>query len=511
MLFADLARASTAISSTRSRLEKVRHIAVCLRAADPDEVGLVVSYLAGELRQRRTGVGYAALRDLPAPATTPSLGVSEVDAAFAEIAEVAGAGSQARRQQLLTDLWARATDDEQRLLAGLVTGELRQGALDGVMLDAVIRASELPAVDIRRAVMVAGAVPPVATAAVAAGGDPSVLDAFRLEVGRPLRPMLASPAPDVAEALTKLGGPARWEWKLDGIRVQVHRAGDTVRVFTRTLDEVTDRLPEVVEAVRALPVTSVVLDGEVIALDDAERPRPFQVTASRVGSRIDVERLRAATPVRAFFFDVLHRDGTDLIGQPGADRWSVLEDLLPETLRVPRLVTDDVARAEAFFAETVRRGHEGLVAKSPDAPYDAGRRGSAWIKVKPRHTLDLVVLAVEWGHGRRTGLLSNLHLGARDPDTGEFVMLGKTFKGLTDELLRWQTERLLELETDRDRWTVYVRPELVVEIAFDGVQTSSKYPGGMALRFARVLRYRPDKKAEDADTVASVREIHERT
>ncbi|GAA2759677.1 ATP-dependent DNA ligase [Actinopolymorpha rutila] len=508
MLLDDLAQASAAVSGTSSRLEKVRRIADCLRAADPDEVPLVVSYLAGELRQRRTGVGYAALRDLPSPADRPTLGVSEVDAAFAEISEVAGSGSQQRRRDLLTALWARATGAEQRLLAGLVTGELRQGALDGVMVDAVIRASDLPAAQVRRAIMVAGAIAPVARAAVAGGGDVAVLDAFRLEVGRPLRPMLASPAPGVAEALDKLAGPAALEWKLDGIRIQVHRAGDVVRIFTRTLDDVTDRLPEVVATVRALPATSLVLDGEVLALDEARRPRPFQVTASRVGSRTDTGQSRARVPLNAFFFDVLHHDGTDLLTAPGAERWSVLESVLPDELVVPRLVTADPDEAGEFFADAVRRGHEGVVVKSLIAPYDAGRRGSAWIKVKPRHTLDLVVLAVEWGHGRRTGLLSNLHLGARDPETGGFVMLGKTFKGLTDELLRWQTERLLELETHRDRWTVHVRPELVVEIAFDGIQTSSRYPGGMALRFARVLRYREDKPAAEADTVQTVRDIH---
>ncbi|SDS94882.1 ATP-dependent DNA ligase [Actinopolymorpha singaporensis] len=508
MLLDDLAQASAAVSGTSSRLEKVRRIADCLRAADPDEVPLVVSYLAGELRQRRTGVGYAALRDLPPPADQPTLGVSEVDAAFAEISQVAGSGSQQRRRDLLTALWARATSAEQRLLAGLVTGELRQGALDGVMVDAVIRASELPAAQVRRAIMVAGAIAPVARAAVAGGGDVAVLDAFRLEVGRPLRPMLASSAPGVAEALDKLAGPAALEWKLDGIRVQVHRAGEVVRIFTRTLDDVTDRLPEVVATVRALPATSLVLDGEVLALDEARRPLPFQVTSSRVGSRTDTAQSRATVPLSAFFFDVLHHDGTDLLTASGAERWSVLESVLPDELVVPRMVTADAVEAGEFFADAVRRGHEGVVVKSLSAPYDAGRRGSAWIKVKPRHTLDLVVLAVEWGHGRRTGLLSNLHLGARDPETGGFVMLGKTFKGLTDELLRWQTKRLLELETHRDRWTVHVRPELVVEVAFDGIQRSSRYPGGMALRFARVLRYREDKPAAEADTVQTVRDLH---
>jgi DNA ligase-1 len=509
MLFAELARASAAVSETSSRLEKVRRIVACLRAADPDETGLVVRYLSGELRQRRTGVGYAALRDLPPPAESPSLGVSQVDATFEEIAAVSGPGAQRRRRELLARLWSAATAEEQRFLRGLISGELRQGALDGVMLDAIIKASELPAADVRRAVTVAGSLPPVASAVVAAKGDPTVLDRFRLTVGRPLRPMLATSAPDVREALDKLGGEAALEWKLDGIRVQVHRSGDAVQVFTRTLDDVTDRLPEVVEAVRELPVRSLVLDGEVIALDADERPRPFQVTASRVGTRSDPATMRATVPLRAFFFDVLHHDGRDLLGEPARSRAEVLEAVVPPTMRVPRVVTSDPAEAADFFADAVRRGHEGVLVKSLEAAYEAGRRGGAWIKVKPRHTLDLVVLAAEWGHGRRTGWLSNLHLGARDARTGDFVMLGKTFKGLTDELLRWQTERLLELETHRDRWTVYVRPELVVEVAFDGVQTSSRYPAGMALRFARVLRYRPDKSAAEADTVQTVRAIHE--
>jgi DNA ligase-1 len=506
MLFADLVRTSAAVAGTSSRLAKIGHLAEALGAAgSPEEVELVVRYLAGELRQRRTGVGYASLRGMPEPAETESLTVGEVDDAFERLSTVAGAGSQAERKRLLAELTGRATAAEQRFLMGLVTGELRQGALDGIMLDAVIRTSgQLPA-EVRRAVMVAGAIPPVAAAVLGGGG----LDQFKLAVGSPLKPMLASPAPAMADALDKIGGPAAVEWKLDGIRVQVHRNGDEVRIFTRTLDEITPRLPEVVEAVLALPVKTVILDGEVIALDDAGRAKPFQVTASRTGSRTDVAKLRETTPLSTFFFDVLHADGVDLLAEPGTTRWEALERLVPQGLRVPRTVTGDVDEAQAFFADAVQRGHEGVVVKSLDAPYDAGRRGAAWIKVKPRHTLDLVVLAVEWGHGRRTGLLSNLHLGALDAETGEFVMLGKTFKGLTDELLRWQTERFQELETHRDSWTVYVRPEQVVEIAFDGVQGSTRYPGGMALRFARVLRYRDDKSAAEADTVQTVRMIHQ--
>jgi DNA ligase-1 len=333
------------------------------------------------------------------------------------------------------------------------------------------------------------------------------LDAFRLEVGRPVQPMLAQSAPDVGAALERLG-TAALEWKLDGIRVQVHRRDGDVQVWTRSLDDITDRVPEVVEAVRALDLRTVVLDGEAIALDDQARPLPFQQTASRTGSRVDVATARRRTPLTAFFFDVLHLDGADLLGLAAAERHEALARAVPEPQRVPRLVTSDVEAATAFFADAVRRGHEGVVAKSLDAPYEAGRRGAGWLKVKPRHTLDLVVLAAEWGHGRRRGWLSNLHLGAREPSGAGFVMLGKTFKGLTDTMLTWQTERLLSLEVARDDWTVHVRPELVVEIAFDGVQTSSRYPGGVALRFARVLRHRPDKSAAEADTLDAVLAVH---
>jgi ATP-dependent DNA ligase I len=361
------------------------------------------------------------------------------------------------------------------------------------------------------------------------------LGAFRLQVSRPLKPMLAQTATSIDAALERilpaavegkldgtsasLGPPsdatvapgsrgAAVEWKLDGVRVQIHRQGAEVRVFTRTLDEITDRVPEVVEAVAALPVRALVLDGEVLALRPDRRPQPFQVTAGRVGSKLDVATVRQAVPLSLFVFDLLHLDGEDLLDRPGAERQAALAAAGPESLRVPRVVTADPAVAAAFMRDALARGHEGVVVKSLDAPYEAGRRGTGWLKVKPRHTLDLVVLAVEWGHGRRKGWLSNLHLGARDPEIGGWVMLGKTFKGLTDAMLAWQTERLLELATERGDWVVRVRPELVVEVAFDGVQTSPRYPGGLALRFARVLRYREDKRPEEADTIETVRAIH---
>jgi ATP-dependent DNA ligase I len=506
VLLADLVATSAAVAATRSRLAKVAALADCLRRAAPDEIAIVVSYLSGELRQRRTGVGWAALRDLPPPAAAPSLAVGEVDRAFAAIESLSGPGSSSERRDELASLFARATAEEARFLARLAGGELRQGALAGVVTDAVAAAAGVEPAAVRRAAMLAGDLPAVAQAALAQGS--AGLEAFRLELGRPVQPMLAKTAPSLELALQGLG-EAAIEWKLDGVRIQVHRDGDAVGVFTRTLDPVGERMPEVVEAVRALPLHSVILDGEAIALRADGRPRPFQETASRAASRGNVAALRESLPLTPFFFDALHLDGRDLLDLPASERLAAIEAIVPAGAWVPRLVTAGTAAAQSFFDEAVARGHEGVVVKSLGAAYEAGRRGVGWLKVKPVHTLDLVVLAVEWGHGRRQGLLSNLHLGARDPETSGFVMLGKTFKGLTDELLEWQTARLLELELRRDSSTVYVRPELVVEIAFDGIQTSSRYPGGMALRFARVVRYRPDKRPDEADTIATVRLLHE--
>jgi DNA ligase 1 len=510
VLLADLVAVSDSVAATPARSAKIRLIAGGLRTAGPDEVAIAAAYLSGELRQRRTGVGWATLRELPVPASQPRLTLTEVDDAFDRIAADSGVGVAARRASQLAALFGTATDSEQAFLRALVTGELRQGALDGVMVEAIANAAEVPLGDVRRAFMVRGVLAPIASVALREGVDG--LRALDLEVGRPVRPMLAQSAPDVATALaqtaqTVRAGPAAVEWKLDGIRVQVHRFGLEVRVFTRTLDDITDRVPELVEATLALDVRAVVLDGEAIALDDDGRPRPFQQTAARTSSRLDVDALRASVPLAVFMFDVLHLDGRNLLDLPASDRHAVLASIVPPNLRVPRLVTDDEAAAAQFFAGAIDHGHEGVVVKSLQAPYEAGRRGAGWIKVKPRHTLDLVVLASEWGHGRRVGVLSNLHLGARD-GRGGFVMLGKTFKGLTDELLAWQTAQFLQLETHRDSSTVYVRPELVVEIAFDGVQTSPRYPGGVALRFARVLRYRPDKLAGDADDIDAVLAIH---
>jgi DNA ligase-1 len=497
MLLEEVARTSTAVAATPSRLAKVDALAACLRQAGPDEVPIAVAYLSGELPHATIGVGWAALRELPPPAAAPALTLLEVDAALRRIGETTGAGSQARRRELVADLFGRATAAEQEFLSGLLLGGLRQGALEGVMTDAVARATSVPLAAVRRASRLCGDLGTVAATAMA-GGEAG-LASFRLDVLRPLQPMLAQSAEDVGAALERFT-PAAVEWKLDGARIQVHRLGDEVRVFTRNLADMTARVPEIVEAVRALPARSLVLDGEALALADDGRPHAFQVSMSRFGSRRE-----RPTRLSGFFFDVLHRDGDDLLDRPARERFAALDELVPAELRIPRVEVVDARAAEHVLEDALAHGHEGVMVKSLDAPYEAGRRGGGWVKVKRAHTLDLVVLAAEWGHGRRRGKLSNLHLGARDPATGGFVMLGKTFKGMTDAMLAWQTGRLLELEERRDAHTVYVRPELVVEIAFDGVQASTRYPGGVALRFARVKGYREDKRADESDTIDAVR------
>jgi ATP-dependent DNA ligase I len=505
VLLADLVAASDTVRSTAARRAKTAALAGALRALAPDEVPAGAVFLAGEARQRPLGVGWASLRDVPPPADEPGLTVGAVDSALATIAAVGGAGSQLQRRHLIDGLFGRATAAEQSFLRGLITGELRQGALAAMVAEAVAMAAQVPIADVRRALMLSGDLGLVAGLALHEGAD--ALRRVRLRVGTPVQPMLAAPAGTVDAALA-LTGAAAVECKLDGVRVQVHRRGEDIRVFTRSLDDITGRVPEIVAAVRRLPVSAAIFDGEAIALRPDGRPHPFQLTASRIGSRVDVVAARTEVPLTTYLFDVLHLDGTDLIDLPGAERFARLAAVVPEGHRVPRLVTADPAQAHAFFDQTLASGHEGVIVKSLGVPYEAGRRGTGWLKVKPRHTLDLVVLAAEWGHGRRRGWLSNLHLGARDPATGGFVMLGKTFKGLTDAMLAWQTERLQQLAVARDDWQVTVAPELVVEVAFDGVQTSPRYPGGMALRFARVLRHRPDKQAADADTVDTVRALH---
>ncbi len=508
VLFSDVVATSERVAATRSRREKVRLLAAALSAADTD-VGTVAAYLSGTMPQGRVGVGWRSTASLPTPSPTARLTVRAVDAALDRLVSLAGPGSSSRRSAELESLFAAATDVEQRALRALLTGEWRQGASEGLMVQAIAASSGVDEALVRRALMFTGTVQPVAVAA-RAGGAAALAD-VGLVVGRPVRPMLASSAPDVIAAVADASseGLVAVECKLDGVRIQVHRRGDDVRVFTRSLDDITGRVPEVVELVGSLAADAVVLDGEAVALDAMGQPLPFQVTGARVASLADVTGLRAKTPLTPYLFDLLHLDGVDLLDEPLSVRRELLGRLVPPDALVPSLVTTDPAAAAAFFDVQVAAGHEGVVVKDVGSAYAAGRRGASWVKVKPRHTLDLVVLAVEWGSGRRRGLLSNIHLGARTPEGG-FVMLGKTFKGMTDEMLAWQTARFLELEESRDGYAVRLRPEQVVEVAFDGIQTSSRYPGGMALRFARVLRYRTDKSAADADTIDTVRRLHAR-
>ena len=509
MLLSAVVDASRAVGTTSSRIAKRNTIAEVIRSArTPEDAELAALYLSGTLRQRRTGIGWRSLESVPIAAAESSLTIAEVDHALETMSRLAGRGSATRRREHLDALFGRATAHEQGFLRGLITGELRQGALDGVMLDALAQAFGVSAVRVRRAAML-GASSAAVAHALTRDGEPG-LDRFRVQPGSPVRPMLAASASDVASALEGRTGEVAVDGKLDGIRVQAHlvTADDGVRrvtVFTRSLDDITARLPEVVEVVSELPATSAILDGEALVMR-AGRPVPFQESASRTASSGDVATLRERWPLTVMFFDVLHLDGEDLIDRPARERFEALVEVAGAYL-VPRTVTADPGEAERFSATMLAAGHEGVVVKDLGSPYAAGRRGSGWVKVKPRHTLDLVVLAVEWGSGRRTGTLSNIHLGARDPATGGFVMLGKTFKGMTDEMLAWQTERFLELERSRSRHAVQLRPEQVVEIAFDGLQRSRRYPGGLALRFARVLRYRDDKTAEEADTIDTVQEL----
>jgi len=507
VLLADVARTSRDVAATRSRREKIAHLARLLRALAPEERPVVVSWLCGEPAQGRIGLGYAAIREAlgSAPAGAPSLAVGDVHAALDAYATARGPGSAAARRSRLGELFARAALEEREFLAGLLGGELRQGALEGLLAEAVAQAAGAGPDEVRRAAMLAGSLPAVAAAALSEGR--AALERFRLRLFSPVQPMLAQTAEDVGEALRALGRAAL-EWKLDGARVQVHRDGDVVRVYSRTLREVTDAVPEVAAVARAARARTLILDGEALAVRGDGTPEPFQVTMRRFGRRLDVDRLAPDLPLTAFFFDLLHLDGRDLLARPNAERRAALQDVLPPGHLVPRLVTDQPSQAEAYLADALARGQEGLVAKALDAPYEAGRRGGAWLKVKRAHTLDLVVLAVEPGSGRRRGWLSNLHLGARDPAGGGFAMLGKTFKGMTDAMLVWQTERLQALAVGEEGYAIRVRPELVVEVAFDGIQASSRYQSGLALRFARVKRYREDKRAEDADTIDTVRALY---
>jgi DNA ligase-1 len=503
-----LVQTSLAVAAAAGRLDKISKLSAFLKQLPPDEVAIAIGFFVGWPRQGRIGAGWATVseaRHVP-PAADATLELLDVDRAFDALQGAKGKGSAAERRRLLRQLFERATAEEQQFLAALAVGEVRQGALEGVMLDAVAQAASVPADTLRRAVMLAGDLGAVARV-VCSGGESALnaLASYRLELFRPVQPMLADSASGVAEALEE-SGTAVIEWKLDGARIQVHRAADRVAVYTRNLNDVTSRLPEVVDAALGFDAREFILDGEVIAIAALlERPLSFQDTMRRFGRRLDVEALRAELPLTPYFFDVMFLDGEDLLGRPLSDRLDMLDRVVPAQFRVPRIVTADPDAGRRFQADALERGHEGVMVKSLAAPYAAGRRGSAWLKVKTARTLDLVVLGVEWGSGRREGWLSNLHLGARDPQTGGFVMLGKTFKGMTDEMLAWQTRELLARETHRDGHIVYVRPDLVVEIAFNEVQRSSQYPGGVALRFARVKGYRPDKNAAEADTIDAVR------
>jgi DNA ligase-1 len=530
MLLSEVVEASARVAATPARGAKIATLAELLGRLDPDEIEPAIGFLVGEPRQGRIGVGWATLagrlaNHSNAPAgplresghgLSPEMGtiraqtgkaegteggitIGELDGVLDELAGTVGAGSVGARGALLDGLLARATQEEIDFIADLLTGGLRQGALEGVMAEAVAKAAEVPAAAVRRACMLAGDLGHAAAVALREGR--AGLEAVGLEVLRPIGPMLASTAPDVADAIAGLG-LSSVEWKLDGIRLQVHKRGDAVRIFTRNLNDVTDRMPEVVAIVRGLPAEQVVLDGEALTMTDEARPQPFQDTMSRVGRRTG----EPAGGVAAHFFDCLHLDGEDLLDRPLLDRLAALERVAGPW-RIPGEVTDDPEAAATVLRAALAAGHEGVVVKGAQSPYEAGRRGKSWRKVKVARTFDLVVLGAEWGHGRRKGWLSNLHLGARDPRTGEFVMVGKTFKGLDDATLRWQTARFLELETHREGIVVYVRPEQVVEIALDGVQVSPRYPGGVALRFARVKRYRSDKDPAEADTIDALRDL----
>jgi DNA ligase-1 len=500
MLFAQLVAASAEVASTRSRKAKTATLARLLRDLEPSEIPVAVGLLAGNIRQGRIGVGYASAFGVAvAPLAEPVLTLMQVDEVFDQIPTVIGAGSQDRRARILEDLFARSTEAEQDFLRRTLTGEVRQGALAGLMVDAVAEAYDVPAAAVRRALMLRADLGAVARTAAEAGV--AGLAMIGLQVLSPVQPMLASPAASIEEAVT---GEVSVEWKLDGARIQVHRLGGEVRVFTRNQNDVTARMPEVVAVGRRLAVNGVILDGEAMALRTDGTPQPFQETMSRFGTE---ERAFAEVPLYPFFFDVLHVDGVDLIDLPLSERLPQLDRIIPMEHRIERIATSDAGEAARFTDGALAAGHEGVMVKDLDSKYEAGRRGKSWRKVKPVHTFDLVVLGVEWGHGRRSGFLSNIHLGARDPDSGEFVMVGKTFKGMTDEILKWQTETFPALEVSRSNWGILLRPEQVVEVAIDGVQASTRYPGGVALRFARVKKYRFDKGPDEADTIQSLQAL----
>jgi DNA ligase-1 len=507
---ADIVAASEEVRETRSRLKKIARFADILGKLSPAELPSAVGFLCGELRQKRLGVGPRSLRSVmaePAPESA-AISVLELDALFQALENLSGKGVVSERERLLQALFLRLTSREREFVGRLMLGELRQGALESIVLEAVARAANVPAEAVRKAMLFAGNAPLVALCALQ-GGE-ALLASFSIELFRPLRPMLAQSAKSASEAFARCA-PCAFERKLDGARIQLHRAFDRVEIYSRYGNELSAALPEIVELGRSFSAQTLVLDGEVLALRADGRPEPFQVSMQRVGRKLGVESARADLPVRAFFFDCLYLDGQVLVERPNRDRFEALCTAVPAAARVERIEVNSADEGERALRDALASGQEGVVVKSLSSGYEAGRRGAGWVKVKPAPTLDLVILAAEWGSGRRQGFLSNLHLGARDPDTGAFVMLGKTFKGLTDAMLAWQTQKLQELAIEQGPWVVRVRPELVVEIAFDGLQKSSTYPGGLALRFARVKRYREDKPASDADSIAFVRELYARS
>ena len=503
---ASVVATSSEVAATPARSGKARLLAAGLRALALDEVEVAVLFLSGEIRQRRIGIGPAVLWSCTqTAAASPSLELLEVDGIFDELSRIAGSGSGARRTAMLEALFARATQQEQEFLVRLLAGDLRQGALAGVMIEAIAKATGVSLADVRRAAMYERNLGLIARAALEAGS--AGLAGFQLQLMVPVDPMLAQVANDVEEALETLPGEVAFEWKMDGARIQVHKQGEQVRIFTRGLNEVTAAIPEIAEQARQFKADELVLDGEAIAFTATGRPHSFQTTMRRFGRKLDVARLQQELPMRAFYFDCLWRNQGSLVAHPARERFDALSQVVPAELLIPRLVTREREAAAEFQTAALAAGHEGVMAKSLDSPYEAGSRGASWLKIKRAHTLDLVVLGAEWGNGRRRGKLSNLHLGALEVATQQYVMLGKTFKGMTDAMLDWQTREFLARETHRDAMTVYIRPEIVVEIAFSDLQASARYPGGLALRLARVKRYREDKRVEDADTLETVRKI----
>lgn len=505
MLLAQIVDTSRAIGSTTKRLQKTELLAGLLKQLLPEEVETAVGFLSGGTRQGRIGIGYAALRDArTSAAAEPTLQLMEVDRAFDEIAGVQGAGADRNRRELLNRLFAQATEIEQQFLMGLLAGELRQGALEGIMLDALAKAANISAERVRRAAMMGGGVAAIARKVLFEGE--AGLHAFDVQLFRPVQPMLAQTAEDVEDAIDQLG-EAALEFKFDGARVQAHKSGDEVVIYSRQQNDVSSAVPEVVKAVRALPARDLILDGEVLSLDSEGRPQPFQVSMRRFGRKLNVEQMLNELPMSPFWFDLLYLNGGSFLDEPQARRFGELAKLAPASTLVPHLLTADKIQAEEFVNQALAGGHEGVMAKSPASGYAAGARGQSWLKIKQARTLDLVILAAEWGNGRRQGWLSNLHLGARDTEKGGFAMLGKTFKGLTDEMLAWQTQEFQKIEILRDKYTVYLEPKIVAEVAFNEIQVSSRYVSGLALRFARVKRYRTDKSAADADTFQTVQRM----